>query len=434
MSDFKFACPGCGQRIAASDDYTGYQINCPACQAPIVVPANPAAPDAPPARSGVAMAAPQAHTPAPGAASAPQMDGSAAYRAHLSRKPKKSYTGLITAAVVVVLLGGSAFLNRDWIAGKWKAMRGPSAAQLAAQAAAQEATNTPPPQPELTASEVMQKMIETYKDLPTFNSTGKITAILDMSAVSPALAAAGPQTNGGALTLRMGKPLSFRIAMTTPAAQGGMSMTGWSTGNGDFLQLDNSPVKVQSHEEIFVVFNLGASAGVGDLVRLFINDTTKGFAKEGVEWTRNDDQTISGQPCYVLAGTVNLQNVIIWVSRRTFLITQMQAVLDGKSGMAAMDDADIKTTWKAMNNGKEPTLAQVANFKKMAKVTGTVTATYDDIKTNLTLAARDFQPGAAGPAAPAQPGGRQAGRGAPGGRATAIANGRRRGNQPGNGP
>jgi len=49
MSEFKFACPICEQRLAANDDDAGYQINCPACQAVIVVPSNPAGPAAAPA-------------------------------------------------------------------------------------------------------------------------------------------------------------------------------------------------------------------------------------------------------------------------------------------------------------------------------------------------------------------------------------------------
>ena len=46
MSDFKFACPACGQRLSANDDYVGHQINCPSCQAAITVPPNPSAPPA----------------------------------------------------------------------------------------------------------------------------------------------------------------------------------------------------------------------------------------------------------------------------------------------------------------------------------------------------------------------------------------------------
>lgn len=38
MSEFKFCCPSCGQKMFGEDQYSGTQINCPACQNEIVVP------------------------------------------------------------------------------------------------------------------------------------------------------------------------------------------------------------------------------------------------------------------------------------------------------------------------------------------------------------------------------------------------------------
>ena len=42
MAEFKFSCPQCGQNIQCDTSYSGRQINCPACQQPIVVPQVPA--------------------------------------------------------------------------------------------------------------------------------------------------------------------------------------------------------------------------------------------------------------------------------------------------------------------------------------------------------------------------------------------------------
>ena len=38
MSEFKFSCPQCGQHIQCDTLWSGRQINCPACQQPLVVP------------------------------------------------------------------------------------------------------------------------------------------------------------------------------------------------------------------------------------------------------------------------------------------------------------------------------------------------------------------------------------------------------------
>lgn len=44
MSELKFSCTQCGQHIAADEAWSGRQIQCPKCQAALVVPAVPAAP------------------------------------------------------------------------------------------------------------------------------------------------------------------------------------------------------------------------------------------------------------------------------------------------------------------------------------------------------------------------------------------------------
>ena len=386
MSDFKFACPGCGQRIAVNDNYVGHQINCPACQAPIVVPANPAAPAAPVViKTSLGAGIPTAAPPPPGAPTklgiaatstahahssvpvpAPSQQGSAAYRAHTARKPEKSYSGLIVGVVAVALIGLSAFLNRGTLESKWKAWHGPSPAEVAAT---NKPPPPPPPPPELTAAEIMEKVVAVYKEMPSFVATNRATAVMDMSAISPALAAAGPKTTNETMTLKMSKqPPGFRIDMTIPTALTNITLTGWSVGAGDFVQANNKRAKVASHDDLFNRFNAGASAfvtvGMGDIVRLFTEDTSGDLAKAGLEWTRQKDERLSGQACYVLAGTVRFQNVLLWVNRKTFQIAQTRVVLDGKSPLADMDDAQIKEAWKAQNNGKEPSAPPVIQPQK----------------------------------------------------------------------
>jgi DNA-directed RNA polymerase subunit RPC12/RpoP len=41
MAEFKFFCPRCGQQIQCDADYSGTQINCPACKQAVVVPQAP---------------------------------------------------------------------------------------------------------------------------------------------------------------------------------------------------------------------------------------------------------------------------------------------------------------------------------------------------------------------------------------------------------
>jgi DNA-directed RNA polymerase subunit RPC12/RpoP len=455
MSDFKFACPGCGQRIAASDDYVGHQINCPACNAPIVVPSNPAAPAAPPPTPSIAIKAPGMLPPPvppkatrlgvagtnvpPGHSSipvpTPDQQGSAIYRAHLANKPKKSYTGAIVGSVAVVLVAVSVLLNWNSLAGLLNISHGPTPAEVAAQAAtAAAAAQPPPPPPEpATAGEVMQRVADVYRQLQNFSATGTVVSEL----VTPALASRGPQTVSAELTLKMSKPNKFRIDMTLPGAQGEITMTGWSAGSGDFLEANNLRVPVTSRDDLFNRFENSVGVGVGDVVRLFTSDTTSGFAKHGLEWTLNDDEsvdhTVDGDPCFVLAGTVKLQDVLVWVSKKSFLIPQVQVKL---GTMAGMDDDKIKELLKAQNKGVEPTFAQLAAAKQLAKITGTITDTYANIQTNITIAMADLQPaGFTATGMPAQGGmnGQGGTNGQGGGRASNIANGRGGGGQGGGG-
>src|SRR5436305_731058 len=46
MSEFKFACPVCGQHITADSSASGGQLECPTCFRKIVIPQAPSNPDA----------------------------------------------------------------------------------------------------------------------------------------------------------------------------------------------------------------------------------------------------------------------------------------------------------------------------------------------------------------------------------------------------
>jgi len=316
--------------------------------------------------------------------------------------------------VAVALIGLSAFINRGTLESKWKAWHGPSPEEIAAT---NKPPPPPPPPPELTASEIMEKVVAVYKEMPSFVATNRATADLDMAAISTALAAAGPKKVSQTMTLKMSKqPPGFRIDLTIPTALTNTTLTGWSIGAGDFVQANNRRTRLASHDDLFNRFNAGASAdvtvGMGDIVRLFTEDTGGDLAKAGLEWTRQKDERLSGQACYVLAGTVRFQNVLVWVNRKTFQIAQTKVVLDGKSPLADMDDAQIKEAWKTQNNGKEPTLLQLSNLKRMLKTVGSVTETYIGAQTNLTLAMTDLQPAA--PVAPVKPVAATPGEGAPG--------------------
>ncbi len=123
MSEFKFACPICGQHITADSDSTGSQIECPTCYRKIVVPQAPTSTD-----PKFILSAAEANKPRPPQPSLPTLEP-------ISREPARTAipSALICALVVLGALGAAAFVFRGKLFGSK-----PSEAMQAAAAAAGE--------------------------------------------------------------------------------------------------------------------------------------------------------------------------------------------------------------------------------------------------------------------------------------------------------
>lgn len=128
MSDFRFACPHCGQRISCDSQYRGTQIPCPSCQQTLTVPAPVAkapiaahaeSPTAPAAASGTGKISPLAlislvSSLGLGAGSIPGIVCGHLARAHIRRDPSLRGKGMATAGLIIsysFLLGAIAFLS-----------------------------------------------------------------------------------------------------------------------------------------------------------------------------------------------------------------------------------------------------------------------------------------------------------------------------------
>jgi hypothetical protein len=139
-------------------------------------------------------------------------------------------------------------------------------------------------------------------------------------------------------------------------------------------------------------FSRGFSVGAGDVVRLFLDDVQGTLPAAATDWSRTNDDTLNGQACYVLAGTVKLQNALVWVNRKTFLIEQTRVLLDGESSAIPTDDVKIKEALGAMNGGKPVSIAQINQMKMIAKLKGTITDTYQNIQTNANVSLAELEP------------------------------------------
>ena len=102
MSEFKFACPVCGQHITADSRSSGTPLECPTCFQKIIVPQAPSSPDSKFILSASKVGKPR---PAPGDTSSELRP-----RPHL---PRPSILPAVGFVLVLVVAGGATFLFRD---------------------------------------------------------------------------------------------------------------------------------------------------------------------------------------------------------------------------------------------------------------------------------------------------------------------------------
>jgi len=198
MSEFKFACPVCGQHITADSSTSGGQIECPTCFRKIVVPHAPASQD-----TKLILSAAQVGKPRPSSAEAVSQLGSLQ-----TAPPRSSLPAVLALLVLLCAVGAALFVFRDRI---FRFARAPAPAGTNAL-----------PQPAAIA-------LNTTYPVPT-----NIAWTLDLTNVAfPAAVAAGSIhgigflcekaiLRGGLLSLSQGKtwPWDLSLALNLFARQG----------------------------------------------------------------------------------------------------------------------------------------------------------------------------------------------------------------------
>jgi hypothetical protein len=200
MSEFKFACPVCGQHITADASTSGGQIDCPTCFQKIVVPQAPATSDTKLVLSAAQVAKPR-----------PLPTEAASQLGPLQPAPRRTSLAAIIALIALLCAAGAAvFVFHERIT---KALHGPTAA----------ATNAPAQQ------QTAPTVLNTKYPVPT-----NAAWTMDLAnAVIPETTAAGSVhgsgffcekavLRGGSLSLNQGKrwPWDLAVAVNLYAHQG----------------------------------------------------------------------------------------------------------------------------------------------------------------------------------------------------------------------
>jgi hypothetical protein len=355
MNEFKFSCPHCHQNIEATPEYVGVQINCPSCQATIVVPEASAA-----------------HVPRPGkltkapstvhyAATTPVM------AAAMARKARKPRVGLYIGLGVGVVVAVAAIILVPKLLDKYHEHK-------EAIAAEQAATNAPPkPPPELTADEILKKVGATYKKLTSYSVQGVTIGTIDVSQVNPAVK--GLQSVTTKLSLRLGRPDLYRVEWEREAGTQHIKGAVWAAGKGDFVHPATVTTKVKDRQAALNA--AAASSGtLGIFIAALFFDETNSLAAVLKNYAKTNNETLNGQKCYVLTGQIGSQKLLFWVRKSDSLIAQAELILGGKVDEAAMAGL---------------TLVQKAQMEKASKLKGNFIETYENIEMNKVLSPGDFE-------------------------------------------
>jgi DNA-directed RNA polymerase subunit RPC12/RpoP len=132
MSEFKFACPVCGQHITADSSTSGGQIECPTCFQKIVVPQAPDLAD-----TKLILSAAQVGKPRPSPADTPSQLGPLRNSLHRSSLPT-----VIALLLLLGAAGAALFVFRDRILKAFRTSATAGTNALGPQPAAPVALNT----------------------------------------------------------------------------------------------------------------------------------------------------------------------------------------------------------------------------------------------------------------------------------------------------
>jgi outer membrane lipoprotein-sorting protein len=336
------------------------QVTCPTCQTVMVVPhaQTAAAPAAPPGKYSKAPSHSQHHPPPPGAPPPGRP----------RRKKKVNYTLYAqlaggAAAIIAAIYFGPQLME------KYQHHK----AEVAAAEMARTNPPPPPPPPDLGAEEILQKVAQFYKSIPSYSAHGESTANMDMSQVNPALKQ--PVESTGTFSILLGRPNFYRMEWERETGPQTVKGSAWSAGKGDFVQNAGAVTRVKNRE---MAFKLAAqySGTMGIYLASSFFDETNGIATALKDFSKTNNETINGHKCYVLTGDVGHQKALLWIHKDDYIIAQAELILGGK-----FSEADL-----AGLNG-----VQKRQAERASKMRGNIMETYDDIETNRQVNAQDFQ-------------------------------------------
>src|SRR5581483_10708261 len=125
------------------------------------------------------------------------------------------------------------------------------------------------------------------------------------------------------------------------------------------------------------------------IMTLFFGDDNP-MAQFMSDWGQTEDQTISDQDCYTITAKMLGQKLKMWVNKSNYMIIQSEVTLG-----APVSDTELQDMMNTFDKRQNRTPAEIQKQKAaatmmaamMTKIRGTVTETYDTVRTNPSLTA-----------------------------------------------
>lgn len=327
-------------------------------------------------------------------------------------------TVLVISAVVVALavLGGGGWFGYSKLKARHDAAvaaKGNPAAIVAAPSATQSAG----------ALDILAKVHNAYTNVSSLSVEGTSSMVIDISQVTAAdmnpnmtdaqkkaaekKAARRPTnipkaiTNSTDISIRLSRPDLFRIEGVGKTEMGRMTMTNttavWSSGQTNYTLMIVGGGAYKNFTTVAdrktALMSTAQSGGLAMGIAQLFFDEPNDMDKFITDWGQTDDDAVDGQDCYTLTAKMMGQKLKLWVSKSSYMFLQSQVTLG-----APVSDADIEAMMSTFDTNTNKTPAQLDKEKAqakqqaamMTKIRGVITETYDNIQTNLTFTADDF--------------------------------------------
>lgn len=244
-----------------------------------------------------------------------------------------------------------------------------------------------------SAADILAQSRKAYGAMRSYSSVGGVRSTFGDRA---------PQEHATTtFTLRLARPDLYRIEWHQGLTKLPFDGAAWSAGDGYFLltpgQTKPGPAK---DLDTALAMATGVSAGVANWVPGVFFDRPQNMFTLLRDVTLGPDETVEGEPCYVLRARLNENATTLWISKRSQLLRQIRSdAAKGPMEMPEPTDDLIRESLRAMN--REPTDAAIAEMREMFAHTKKMMAespssfsieTQRRIKVDLPLTPADFAP------------------------------------------